>query len=278
MAPWLLPALVALVVWSIQRVISKAALAKLSTPQFYLLTAVVSLPVYLPVLLFDPPPLSAFPGAIGVSALMALTFGITTEAIRRGPIGRVSPVTGLSPALTAVLALAILGEHVDAARGVGIGTATLALALLGYRPRVERAEQGWLTLTVASLALQGIGAFVAKVVVTDPGPSALLVTSASVQVGVGFALLRRSGDPFPDLRPKLMRWTIFVLILAAGATIGYLVALSAGPASAVVPLVATSPALGGLLGALVLKEETKPHQYIGMFLGLVGAALLALPQ
>jgi hypothetical protein len=28
---------------------------------------------------------------------MAITFGITTEAIRRGPLGAVSPITGLSP-------------------------------------------------------------------------------------------------------------------------------------------------------------------------------------
>ena len=49
MAPWLLPALIALVMWSVQRVTSKVALAKLSTPQSYLLTAVVSLPIYLPV-------------------------------------------------------------------------------------------------------------------------------------------------------------------------------------------------------------------------------------
>jgi len=45
MPAWTLAALFALVVWSIQRVVSKAALAKLSTPQFYLLSALVSLPV-----------------------------------------------------------------------------------------------------------------------------------------------------------------------------------------------------------------------------------------
>jgi hypothetical protein len=65
-----------------------------STPQLYTLTAVISLPIYQPTLAFDPPPASAFPPAIGLSAMMAVTFGVTTEAIRHGPIGRVSPIEG----------------------------------------------------------------------------------------------------------------------------------------------------------------------------------------
>lgn len=56
MTAWLALALVALVVWSVQRAISKAVLATLSTPQLYTLTAVISLPIYLPTLFLDPPP------------------------------------------------------------------------------------------------------------------------------------------------------------------------------------------------------------------------------
>ena len=240
-------------VWSVQRAVSKMALLELSTPQFYLLSAVVSLPIYVPVLAFDPPSLSALPPALGLSALMAVTFGVTTEAIRRGPLERVSPITGLSPALTAVLALAVLDEHVGIVGVLGIGCATIAVALLGYRSEPATPGEAWLGLTLASLTLQGVGAFIAKVVVTPSGPSALLVTSASVQVIVGTLLLRRSNSPFPDLRPRLMRLTTLVLVLVAVATIGYLFALSQGPAAIIVPLVATSPALGGLLGAIVVK-------------------------
>ena len=153
---------------------------------------------------------------------MAVTFGVTTEAIRRGPVGRVSPITGLSPALKAVLALAVLDEHVGIVGVLGIACATIAVALLGYRPEPATAPKPWLGLTLASLKLQGVGAFIAKVVVTPSGPSALLVTSTSVQVIVGTLLLRRSNAAFPDLRPRLMRLTTLVLVLAAAATIGYL--------------------------------------------------------
>ena len=73
-----------------------------------------------------------------------------------------------------------------------------------------------------------------------------------------------------------MRWTVLVLVLAALATIGYLWALSQGPASVIVPLVATSPALGGLIGALALRERPTAWQYSGMAFGIAAATLLAV--
>jgi drug/metabolite transporter (DMT)-like permease len=275
--PWIVPALVALVVWSIQRVLTKAALATLATPQFYVLTASLSLPVYVPMLVLDPSPRSAFLPALGLSAFMAVTFGVTTEAIRRGPVGKVSPITGVSPALTAALALLLLHEQAPPARLAGIALAVGAVLLLGSRRGGEAASGGgWLSLTIASLLLQGLGAFLAKILVTDSGPSALLVTSAGMQLGVGTVWLRRSGRAFPRPTTNVLRWTFVILVLAAFATIAYLWALSVGPASAVVPLVATSPALAGLVGAYVLKEPRSKAQYVGFAFGLLAAALLAL--
>jgi uncharacterized membrane protein len=65
--------------------------------------------------------------------------------------------------------------------------------------------------------------------------------------------------------------------IAAIATIGYLLALASGPAAVIVPLVATSPALAGLLGLVFLKEQTSRRQLAGIGLALAGAALLATP-
>ena len=67
-----------------------------------------------------------------------------------------------------------------------------------------------------------------------------------------------------------------VLVFAALATIGYLWALSRGPASVIVPLVATSPALGGLVGAVALHERPTSWQYAGMAIGIAAATLLAV--
>src|SRR6059036_3557667 len=106
--------------------------------------------IYLPTLAFDPPPASAFPPALGLSLMMAVTFGVTTEAIRRGPVGRVSPITGLSPALTVVLAATVLHEQLTLIAGVGVAAAVGAVVLLGYQRGRESTERGWLWLTVGS--------------------------------------------------------------------------------------------------------------------------------
>jgi len=42
--------------------------------------------------LLRPPTLAELPPAFGLACLMAVTFGVTTEAIRRGQLGTVSPI------------------------------------------------------------------------------------------------------------------------------------------------------------------------------------------
>jgi drug/metabolite transporter (DMT)-like permease len=275
---WLSAALFALAVWAVQRLLSKVALATLGIRKFYLLSAAVSLAVYTPYLIWRPPALQELLPALGLACLMAVTFGITTEAIRRGPLGAVSPITALSPALTALLAIAFLRERLTPAAYVGLGLAPVGIALLlTRRTGSDRATSAWLWLAILSLILQGIGAFVAKVVVTPAGPSALLLMSAGVQVLVGLFL----APPWRWQRGEVSgRPALFTLIAygaAAVATIGYLLALASGPAAVIVPLVATSPALAGLLGVVVLKEEASRRQLLGIGVALAGAVLLAIP-
>ncbi|HUZ90112.1 MAG TPA: EamA family transporter, partial [Candidatus Acidoferrales bacterium] len=79
-----------------------------------------------------------------------------------------------------------------------------------------------------------------------------------------------------DLRGRPATFTIIAYVIAGIATIGYLLALASGPAAAVVPLVAASPALAGLLGIAILKEKTNRRQWAGIALALGGAVLLSL--
>lgn len=88
-----------------------------------------------------------------------------------------------------------------------------------------------------------MGAFIAKLVVSPAGPSALLLTSAAVQVVVGLFL----APPWRWRREDLLRrpaaFTVIAYVAAGVASVGYLAALASGPAAVVVPLVATSLAL-----------------------------------
>lgn len=275
-ATWLPLALFALVAWSIQRLLSKVALTTLGTRKFYLFSAVVSLVVYTPYLVWRPPAVSELLPAFGLACLMAVTFGITTEAIRRGPLGAVSPVTALSPAITAVLAVNLLGERLTPLAYLGVVLAPIGVVLISLGPTKSKGQQGWLALAILSLILQGIGAFIAKLVVSPAGPSALLLMGAAVQVVVGLFLAPPRVWSATDLRGRPAAFTIIAYVIAGIATIGYLLALASGPAAAVVPLVATSPALAGLLGIAILKEETNRPQWVGITLALSGAVLLSL--
>ena len=273
---WLPAALFALVAWAIQRLLSKVALTTLGTRRFYLLSATVSLLIYAPYVVLRPPLVSDLLPAFGLACLMALTFGVTTEAIRRGPLGAVSPITALSPAITAFLGITLLAERLNWISYLGVALSPLGVVLLSLKPEKDKhGRQGWLWLALLSLALQGIGAFIAKLVVTPNGPSALLLLGASVQVVVGLFLAPPWKWSRADLRGRPARFTIVAYALGGIATIGYLLALASGPAAIVVPLVATSPAVAGLLGITLLREKTNRRQLAGIALALVGTVLLS---
>src|SRR2546425_609578 len=273
--PWLPFAVAALLVWSVQRVVTKIALTRWSTAYFYRLNAILSLVVYVPFALVVPPDPTGLPGAFALSLLMAATFWVTTEATRRGPVGLVSPFTAMSPAVTVAPAVGLLGERPGASALAGVVLALGGAVLLAYRPTASGAASGWLGLAVASLVMQGVGAFAAKLVVTGHGPTDLLVVGALTQLVVGAVIARDE----PLAASRLLRGGELViavtLVAAAAATIGYLTALSLGPASVIVPLVATSPALGGLLGIILLREAWTRRQLLGIACGVVAAALLA---
>lgn len=274
---WLPLALFALAVWSAQRLVTKLALLTWSTARFYRWNAIVSVLVYLPFAIAVPPERSQLGGAFGLSLLMALTFWVTTEATRRGPLGAVAPLTAMSPALTAALAVALLGERPGPLNSVGIVAAVAAAVLLAARP-TSTPLGPWIGLAVASLVLQGAGAFIAKIVVSGSGPTTLLVPSVLVQLAVGLIIAR--AEPLHLTEHLGGRPLVVTLTLAAAAvaTVAYLAALATGPASVVVPLVATSPTVGGLLGIFVLKERTTPRQRAGIFVGLLAIVLLAVPS
>ncbi len=138
-----------------------------STARFYRLNALLSLAGYIPFAFFVPPEPDRLPAAFGLSLLMALTFWITTEATRRGPVGLVAPLTAMSPVITVALAITVLAERLSPTGTTGVLLALMAAALLAYRPVATGALGGWLALALMSLVLQGVGAFVAKLVVGE---------------------------------------------------------------------------------------------------------------
>jgi drug/metabolite transporter (DMT)-like permease len=119
-----------------------------------------------------------------------------------------------------------------------------------------------------------IGAFIAKLVVTPAGPSALLLTSASVQVVVGLFL----APPIPGRRRSsaaALRRIPSSPMRSRGSHDRLPPRARGGPAAVIVPLVATSPALAGILGIAFLHERASGRQYVGIVLAMAGGVLLS---
>ncbi len=233
MPVWLPLSVFALAVWAVQRLLSKVTLQDLGTRKFYLLSAVVSLLTYAPYLLFWPPSRTELLPAFGLPCLMAVTFGVTTEAIRRGPLGAVSPITALSPGLTAALAILLLHERLTTAAYAGavLAPAGVGLHSLG-RPKGEGLP-GWQALAIVSLVFQRVGAFISKLVVSPAGPSALLLMSAAVQVLVGLVLAPpprwRRDDPKITSRQESVGFLADDRARLSGSDAGSLIALQDAP-------------------------------------------------
>ena len=87
------------------------------------------------------------------------------EALRRGPAYLVFPVVSLSPVVSVLLSVLLLGETANARAWSGIGLALLAIPLLSYQPPDPRASarsRGWLVLSLLVFLAWGVQAYLLR--------------------------------------------------------------------------------------------------------------------
>jgi drug/metabolite transporter (DMT)-like permease len=87
------------------------------------------------------------------------------DTLRRGPAYLVFPVVALSPVVSVVLSVLLLGETASPRAWVGIVLALVALPLLSYQPRSgSGAARGrlWLVMAIVVLLAWGIQAYVLR--------------------------------------------------------------------------------------------------------------------
>jgi len=131
---WVAWSLVALVCWGAWAALNKLALRTVG-PAHLLIASWVAYTVAVFVLLIsrvDPRALVSRDGAIAVAGAMTsvVAAGAFYLALRDGPVATITPLSALYPAITAVLAVVLLREHVSLLQWVGVGLAIIAGALL----------------------------------------------------------------------------------------------------------------------------------------------------
>lgn len=142
LAPWTAFALVALALWGVLGVTQKLATRDISNELSTLCFALASIPVAGAIVVLDPPawdvPARSWLLGIGVGALLGIGTLVLFAAYRWGKASVVTALSGLYPALTAVLAVPGFGDGFGWKKALGVALAAAAsLALTWERPARE---------------------------------------------------------------------------------------------------------------------------------------------
>lgn len=217
--------------------------------------------------------LGAAAGLLGAGGQLALF-----ETLRRGPAYLVFPIVGLSPAVSVVMAVALLGESTTPRVWTGIVLALVAVPLLSYQPPGGTpAAKGrlWLWLSLAVCLAWGVQAYVLRFANQTMSSEGIFVyMTATGLILIPIALwMTDFGKPI-HWKPSGMAAVIQSLNSIGALTMVY--AFRYGKAIVVSPLInAVAPAITVLLSLILYR--TVPHRIValGMILAAVAFYLMA---
>ena len=250
-----------------------------------LIVVIVLVPVISPGLAFPLYPVLALLGA-GVVNFIAFVF--LYRAFHRGIVSIVAPVVYTYPAVTAILAVAILGASISLTQGAAIAGIIAGVILLSTRfSELYAYVQGTGTpsmtkgiglAVVASLCFGtvyiGIGYAAPAVSFVLP---VMFLRIVAISAGILLApVLKQEVSPTRLVFSKTM---VAMGVLEAFGFLAFTYGISA--AGSALPIVAALSGMGGAVaasyGLAFLKERLEPNQVLGVLLSLAGVfALLYL--
>jgi len=250
-----------------------------------LITVVVLVPAVSPALTLPLYPVLALLGA-GVVNFVAFIF--LYRAFHRGVVSVVAPVVYSYPAVTAVLAVAVLGASLSLVQGVVIAVIVAGVILLstrfselylyfrgsgapGLTKGVGLAVGASLCFGVAYIGIGYAAPFVSFVL------PVLLLRIIAISAGIILAPVLKQ-----EVRPSRLvfsRAMIAIGVLEAFGFLAFTYGVSASGSA--LPIVASLSGMGGAVaatyGLAFLRERLEPNQVLGVLLSLAGVfALLYL--
>jgi uncharacterized membrane protein len=220
--------------------------------------------------------------AWGVVAGLAGAVGVVLlyTALSTGPMSVAAPVTAVLSAVVPVVAGLALGERPHWLAGVGAVLAFPAIVLIASAeedPKVaHRARATIRDLLPALGAGFGFGLFFVFLAQTSSKAGLWpLVGARTASVAMLFILALLTAGA-TGLAPGVRRIVVVCGLCDAGANALYLVAVNQGLLSLVAVLAALYPASTVVLARIVLKERMSRPQLLGLAVGAVAAALVAV--
>ena len=212
-------ALASLSIYGFTQVIAKAVVKNLDATSMVALNFLISLPVY--VFLFGCAVLFwgeyvdhleyVLYGLIGASTARG-GYYIYLEALEKGAVSMVGSITAAFPAITAMLAVTLLGEEITLLNGIGITVIIASMVALSFSHGGSEGKSGFsrtaLLLSLATFLIWGVGGIFIKLALDGIPQVAYLGLYPFVLPPIAFAYLRHKKATREILFPK---WTVPVI-------------------------------------------------------------------
>jgi drug/metabolite transporter (DMT)-like permease len=213
-------------------------------------------------------------GLLGAGGQMLLF-----RAVTLGPTYLIFPIVSLSPVITILLSLALLGERTGKLGAAGILLAIVSLPLFDYSPQAQAHHYGsWFLLAIGVMLAWGLQAYFIKLANASMSAESIfayMMLAALLVIPVAFVLTDLS-------KPINWGWSgpwlaaVIQILNAVGALL-LVYAFRYGKAIVVSPLVnAGAPLLTALISLMVAGALPGPYKLAGVALALAGAVLLSL--
>lgn len=221
------------------------------------------------------------PIAAGYGLIVGLTGAggqlVLFQALSIGPAYLIFPITALSPAVTAVMAIVFLRERITIVAVIGLIAALAALVLFNMSGTGGDASVGsWLILAIGIFIAWGVQAFFMKKAATagvnDGTTFAYMTISGLLLIPVAFWMMGGFPTGFPWQAPAL---TAATQLLNAIGALFLVMALSRGKATIVAPSTnALYPVLTVILSLVIYQTLPTIYSVLGIVLAIGGSTLM----
>jgi drug/metabolite transporter (DMT)-like permease len=303
--------LLAAAAWGVSTIAAASAARRIGTFTAVLVSQVLGLAVLVLLGAILHPPLAAVGGATAVGLTSAGVLGLIGwlcyyRALESGPVGLVSSIGATYGGVTALLAVAVLGERIGSMGGAGVALSVAGIAMATARSTPPPAAAGGAEMTglavmhmaaparttgsavlarglgrpgiplaLASASSYGVGAFLLGRYSAGAGwlPSTLVAYIASVAALVLALPFLGRPQPLRGRAPGLI-WAVVAGLTEVGALLAFSRGGQVGQVAVTAAVSSLYPALALAAGILMFGERLSGRQVIGV--GCIGAGVVML--
>jgi transporter family protein len=197
------------------------------------------------------------------------------EALRRGPVSLVAPISSIYPIITAVLSVIFLKEYITFIQWIAIFIVVAGVMLTSFSSFKKKASLSGIPFAIASFLMWGVLFVLFKPIVVQMGPILpSLIVDAIGLVLLPIWLMQRGELSIPKV--TINRWAalmLTVVILGLAYPI-FAIGLRISNASIITAISSTYPAVIIILSVIFLKEKLHWWQILGIFTIIIGMVLL----